>query len=44
MKQGREHWGSQGKGQVAEVGQSRFLLLCAQGRVRLPVSGEHRTG
>ena len=31
MKQGREHWGSQGKGQVAEVGQSRIPApLCTR--------------
>lgn len=31
MKQGREHWGSQGKGQVAEAGQSRMPApLCTR--------------
>ena len=45
MKQGREHWGSQGKGQVAEAGQSRMPApLCTRKGLAPPVSGEHRTG
>lgn len=39
MKQGREHWGSQGKGQVAEAGQSRMPApLCTRkGPALLPL-------